>query len=102
MLVRQFSLPPGDPEERQEHDHSDRHVEAVEPGQHEEGPGHRVRGEGHVVVDDELGELEDLPGQEDRAEGGGGEEPGAGLGLVVAGQGVVGQHHREGAHQKHE
>ncbi len=77
-------------------------MRAVEAGQHVEGGGDRVGGQLHVVVDDELGELEDLAGHEHRPQGGGGEEPGAGLGLVVAGHGVVGEDHGQRAHQQHE
>ncbi len=102
MVLAEAPLPPRDPPQGEEHDHADGDVGAVKPGEEIEGGRRRVRGEGHVMEGDELGELEHLAAEEHRPQGGGGEDPGPGPALITTTQGVVGQHHRQRAHEKHE
>src|SRR5690606_3553811 len=102
VVLREAALETGDAPQGEEHDDPDGDVGAVEAGEYVEGRRHRVGGQLHVVVHDELGELEDLPGQEHRAQRRGGEQPCTGLALVVTGEGIVGQHHGQRAHEQHE
>src|SRR5690606_19537637 len=90
-LLAETSPAMGDAPEREQQEHADGDMDAVEAGEDVEGRRRRVAGQLHPVVHDELCELEDLAAEEHRTEGCGGEEPGAGAVLVAPGEGVVGE-----------
>jgi hypothetical protein len=90
-----------DDEQGDQPDNADRHVSAVKPGEDEERRPEHIPLQGEPLVV-ELGELEVLAADEDRAQQGGRQQPDPQAAMVPALDRAQGQHHRQRAHQEDE